>query len=462
MRSDMRECADNESTEALIEIDTKTTNRSMKLKLQTLVSVSAASVLALSALAQQEPNPTSDGPDITRDRMPREQRWDRLNDAAKASDLIGMAVKNNQSEKLGKVEDLAVDVESGRVVQVILSTGGFLGMGEALTAVPPGALHHDVANKVLHLDADIAKLKAAPRFEMSKWAEYSTSDRLSGVYRHYGQEPAFTFIQDGEQVQGGQTITPGSPSAVGVRKTDGTWTRDRSSNGSASMIPAWRLGQTQKASKLIGTAAHNLQNEKLGKVEDILVDLPAGRIVAVVLSSGGFLGMGDELSAVPPTALRFNENRDTLQLDASKEMLASAPHFTANQWPDFTQPAYASGVYRAYKVNPYFASEADTQPDNTALNVRDRKGSTLTPLDQGNSEADTDMTAQIRKGILAGKDMSVNARNVKIITNKGHVTLRGPVRSEEEKRVIGEIANRIARSENVDNQLEVSLKTSSN
>ncbi len=63
------------------------------------------------------------------------------------------------------MEDLAVDVESGRIVQVILSTGGFIGIGDTLTAVPPGALHHDVAQKVLHLDADKEKLKSAPKFE---------------------------------------------------------------------------------------------------------------------------------------------------------------------------------------------------------------------------------------------------------------------------------------------------------
>jgi osmotically-inducible protein OsmY len=71
-------------------------------------------------------------------------------------------------------------------------------------------------------------------------------------------------------------------------------------------------------------------------------------------------------------------------------------------------------------------------------------------------------TAQIRKEIIAEKSMSVNARNVKIITKDGQVTLRGPVNSAEEKRLIGEIADRIARSGNVDNQLEVKLTTSSN
>jgi hypothetical protein len=192
------------------------------------------------------------------------------------------------------------------------------------------------------------------------------------------------------------------------------------------------------------------------------VDLPSGRVVAIIVSSGGFLGMGDELSAIPPTALRFTTDRDTLQLDTSKEMLTSAPHFKANQWPDFAQPSYSSGVYRAYKVEPYFASSATTEPDNTRRNVRDRNDSTLTPLDQGNSNADVETTAQIRKGIIAEKSMSVNARNVKIITKAGQVTLRGPVNSAEEKRLIGDIADRIAHSGNVDNQLEVKLTNSSN
>ena len=112
------------------------------------------------------------------------------------------------------------------------------------------------------------------------------------------------------------------------------------------------------------------------------------------------------------------------------------------------------------------ANESDTNRtnavDNTARNVRDRNDRTLTPLDQGNSQADVNTTAQIRKEIIAGKNMSVNARNVKIITTNGRVTLRGPVNTAEEKRLIGEIADRIAHSENVDNQLEVKFTTSSN
>jgi osmotically-inducible protein OsmY len=143
-------------------------------------------------------------------------------------------------------------------------------------------------------------------------------------------------------------------------------------------------------------------------------------------------------------------------------MLSGAPHFKADKWPDLGQPSYADGVYRAYRLEPYFTTNVTTEADNTARNVRDRDSGTLTPLDQGNGKSDVETTAQIRKEIRAGKNMSVNARNVKIITKNGQVTLRGPVNSAEEKRLIGEIADRIASSGNVDNQLEVKLTTSSN
>ena len=248
-----------------------------------------------------------------------------------------------------------------------------------------------------------------------------------------------------DRLQDGSEYNTGRPGGRGNRM---------SRNGQAEQIQG-----VAKASELIGMTVKNRQDETLGKVTDLALDVESGRIVALIVSSGGFLGFGNELSAVPPTALRFNPDRDTLQLDATKEMLSNAPHFEADQWPDFGQPEYAGGVYRAFQVEPYFTTNVTTKADNTARNVRDRNDATLTPFDQGNSKTDVATTAQIRKEIVADDNMSLNARNVKIITTDGRVTLRGPVDSAEEKRIIGEIADRVVRAENVDNQLEVKLAT---
>jgi hyperosmotically inducible periplasmic protein len=416
----------------------------MKRKMRIITSASAASILAFAALAQETNNGALGAVEYSDQTVAHGTSAERPGCAKKASDLIGMEVKNNQNEKLGKVNDLAVDVESGRIVYVILSTGGFIGIGDTLHAVPPGALHHDVASKTLHLDADKAKLTAAPKFEMAKWAECCNSNQVAEVYSQYGQQPYCS-----------SAYKANTSRKVATRNSDGTWGKDRAVNENEANKSWARLSDVQKASKVMGTPVRNLQDEKLGKVENLMVDLSAGRILAVVISSGGFIGIGDELSAVPPAALRFNTERDTLQLDASKEMLSASPHFKANQWPDFGQPRYASDVYSAYKIEPYFATDATTDADNTRINVRDRQDQTLTPLNQGNSKADVATTAQIRKEILATKNMSVNAQNVKIITINGQVTLRGPVNTAEEKRLIREIADRSAHTGDVDNQLEV-------
>ena len=429
--------------------------------LQFILTAMTASSLMLAVSAEDAAKPKTDRPERSRLESSQEKRTDRLNGAVKASELIGMKVTTSQDEKLGTVDDLLVDMESGRVVQVILSSGGFIGMGSSLSAVPPGALHYDATDEVLHLNADKAKLESAPKFDGDNWAEANSSKRLDAMYRHYGEERAFNFVDKGEN------------------------RRDAQSSARQAMIPSERLGKIQRASELIGMTVRNRQDENLGDVDNILVDLPSGRLVAVVLSSGGFLGMGNELSAVPPTALGFSSDRDSLQLDTSKEMMSNAPHFKADQWPDFSEPEYAGGVYRAYQVEPYFktdgslradksahktdkadktaykADDKARKADNTGRNVRDRDSATLTPFDQGNSKSDVATTAQIRKEIIALDDMSLNARNVKIVTVDGRVTLRGPVDSAEEKRIIGEIANRVARSGRVDNQLEVNLKTTS-
>lgn len=99
---------------------------------------------------------------------------------------------------------------------------------------------------------------------------------------------------------------------------------------------------------------------------------------------------------------------------------------------------------------------------HASTNSSPRAANTLTPFDQGSTERDLATTTQIRKDVVAQTAISMNARNVKIITRDGRVTLRGTVDSMEEKRLLGRIATRVARPNKVDNLLKVVLTTSSN
>lgn len=291
-----------------------------KRNLKFMTSASVASLMAFSVVAQETLNPKSGGTEIAQERFTGAMRVVRLGRVDKASDLIGREVQNYEGQKLGRVDDLAVDLETGRIVQVILSTGGFVGLFATLVPVPPGSLDHDATKQVIHLKGDKAKLKAAPWYGMSNWADLGQSNQVAEVYRYHGQQPYFAAVYQPE-------LGPD---------------------------PTARLGYVQRTTKLINVSVKNVQKETLGKVENLMVDLSAGRVVAVILSSSGLFGIGEALWAVPSAAFQFNSEQKYLQLDASKDALSKAPHFKANEWPSFGDPSYAAGVYRAYQVEPYF------------------------------------------------------------------------------------------------------------
>jgi hyperosmotically inducible periplasmic protein len=104
-----------------------------------------------------------------------------------------------------------------------------------------------------------------------------------------------------------------------------------------------------------------------------------------------------------------------------------------------------------------FSAFAEEKPaaDNTAKNERDASGETQTSGDQSNSPEDIKITADIRRAVVAEKSLSMTAKNVKIITANGMVTLRGPVNSAEEKALIAKLAHSAAGQAKIDNQLEV-------
>ena len=100
---------------------------------------------------------------------------------------------------------------------------------------------------------------------------------------------------------------------------------------------------------------------------------------------------------------------------------------------------------------------AQEQPaaDNTAKNQRDRSGGTITSNDQSNGPEDTKLTAAIRRAVVGDKSLSMMAKNVKIITANGVVTLRGPVKTDAEKATVEKLAQSAAGGAKIDNQLEV-------
>ncbi len=103
------------------------------------------------------------------------------------------------------------------------------------------------------------------------------------------------------------------------------------------------------------------------------------------------------------------------------------------------------------------ADDKKNDADNTGKNERDRDHQTLTPGDQSGKPEDRKLTQSIRQAVMKDKSLTMTAKNVKIITANGKVTLRGPVNTAEEKTKIADIAKSAAGQVPVDNQLEVKI-----
>ena len=106
-----------------------------------------------------------------------------------ASTISGDRVRNAAGEDLGKIEDLMIDLESGRVAYAVLSFGGLLKMGNKLFAIPWQALAADTANKQFVLNVDKSMLENATGFDKDNWPDMADPSFGTDLYRHYGYKP---------------------------------------------------------------------------------------------------------------------------------------------------------------------------------------------------------------------------------------------------------------------------------
>lgn len=108
------------------------------------------------------------------------------------------------------------------------------------------------------------------------------------------------------------------------------------------------------ANTLDGNDVFNRQDEDLGGIKEIMLDMGTGRVAYAVLSYGGFLGMGDKLFAVPWAALTLDTENKRFTLNVLKDALKDAPGFDKDRWPAMSDRTWASGVHKFYGT-PYSA-----------------------------------------------------------------------------------------------------------
>ncbi len=381
----------------------------MKLSPKFLTAALAAMVTFTPAILMADINEIAPVPDPAAGKEPEKIPGNVL----RASDLIGMKVERaGKKEAVGKVEDVVVGLDKGRIIAVLIA----LKDGETIRAVPPRALHYDLLGQVIHLKPTLEKVQSAPVIERPTWQVAMKPEKLAALYKHFDEEPFFA-----------------------VPEKD-------SKEGPVS------LGPMEMATKLGGGPVVNGKKENIGTVNNCMVDLSTGHIPFVVVDTGTYLGKSGTLSPVPSEALSYDTKLESLVLDVTKNSLAQLPHFTTREWPDMNKGIFIDTVYAAYGIKPQSATTPAPAGEKLTRNTPE---TTEKAVDPQKSKQDAEITADIKKEIISRKDISAEAKTVKVVTKEGKVTLLGKVKTEEEKRVINELAVESTDRDRVDNQLEV-------
>jgi sporulation protein YlmC with PRC-barrel domain len=214
-------------------------------------------------------------------------------------EIVGKTVVNSEGEKLGTVVDSVVDLENGRYLGMVVSTGGFLGLGAKKIIVPPSALQDRGIPHRLHLDMAVEKFRSAPVYELPKTVGPPDSAKVAEVFQFFGQKPPFA-------VRNERTASNAAP-----------------------------LGYLRKTSGILFMPVENLQGVGVGFVKGLRgLNRVTQRFEGVVIDS---LNSDGQMKIVPPQSLRYSLTHDRLRINDHAQPFRESANFSLSPTGAFTE-----------------------------------------------------------------------------------------------------------------------------
>ena len=342
-------------------------------------------------------------PDAATDRFQRDQANSpgavRLGLISKTTALLGRKVMTRQEKGLGRVDDLILDLSTGQVVAALVSARA----DDQLRAVPAQSFWTASKSKIL-LNTDRTTFESAPWFPKGNSTLALDPSRLTESFRHFGQRAP-------------EVSAPGS-------------------------------GGFCSALGLVGLPLLSQTREPLGKVEDFMVDVPVSRIAYLLIQPAASAAGPNTLYVTPPQSVRIDSTGTSLVLKADQARFLAGPHFQSEYWTEMATPELMVAMLQHYDLQP----EGAAQSDPTRVPARARIETPGVPSQAAPARSDQEITVAVVTEIVRISG-AFPTRELKITTTQGRVTLSGRVRTENQKRQLGDAAARVVGLENVDNQL---------
>lgn len=286
----------------------------------------------------------------------QQSREHRLGRAVPAAALLDRDVVTQGGKELGQIEEVIFDMESGRILYLAMDLKG-AGLNDTV-AVPPALFTYGLG-------------RAAA-------AQQNRGGSGLGIRNNNNRHP-FVIRASEEALKGAPKYArTGEDRAQGayVDKVYAHFNQPRWWQG-AGDAASGKFNHVRRASQVKNFTVQNVSNEKLGQVETVLFDLPAGRVSFVVLDPANRVAEKQMLIPVPPMAFtRGEQGGGVLILDADKDKLNNAPSINrealnADDIRQLSNPAFATKVYQYYGKQPWFQNEnipSPTGPDRRSNN----------------------------------------------------------------------------------------------
>jgi sporulation protein YlmC with PRC-barrel domain len=238
---------------------------------------------------------------------------------APAKKVYGHQILSADNQKVGNLNNLVVDLESGRILYGVVADGG------KRVAVPPEIFTQTApSNNYLRVNVPKQKIDGAPQFgPVDKSDQWGSAAFVSQVYSYFGQSPWW---------QGSTAANVGS------------------------------FHNVHKVNQVVGMKVENVNNQNIGTIDDVAVDLSDGRLVVLTLAPASSLNLGNNIYPLPPQAFTLSQDKKNLVSGIETTKLASAPHFAKGNWPNFSDPNYVAQIYQYYGKQPWSSTGTAAQP----------------------------------------------------------------------------------------------------
>jgi sporulation protein YlmC with PRC-barrel domain len=226
----------------------------------------------------------------------------------KMREILGQAVTTAQGKEVGHIENVIFDAATGDLLYCVVSSGGVLGVGGTLRALPWDVLQGAADRRAFQLQIAEEQFQHAPHFDTDSWPDMMDRHWVDAIHVYYGKTPRL-----------GKNLGPdNAPVAQGPR-------------------PVLR------AASIVQGTVMNPRGQRLGEIKDVVIDAAAGQVAYVVLAFGDVPLRREKWFALPWQALQQSKGLDTFLLAVDAKELDAAPGFDRDHWPTHAQPLGGTG-----------------------------------------------------------------------------------------------------------------------